>query len=137
MEKIRTYSELLTIDNFRDRFKYLMLSGSVGEETFGSKRYLNQVFYKSPEWRNIRDYVIARDLGCDLGMEGYELYEPPLIHHINPITDDDIRYRTRNLFDLENLITTSHMTHNAIHYGDDSLLVPEYSPRTPGDTTLW
>ena len=137
MKNIKTYSELITIPTFEERFKYLKLDGQVGVETFGFNRYLNQTFYKSDEWLSIRDYVITRDNGCDLGMEGYEIYGRILIHHINPITKDDIIQRSRNLLDPENLITTVKRTHDAIHYGDSNLLMRAPIERRKNDTCPW
>ena len=137
MKNIKTYSELITIPTFEERFEYLKLDGQVGVETFGFNRYLNQAFYKSDEWLSIRDYVITRDNGCDLGMEGYEIYGRILIHHINPITKDDIIQRSRNLLDPENLITTVKRTHDAIHYGDSNLLMRATIERRKNDTCPW
>lgn len=133
----RTYSELIKLPTFLERFQYLKLDGRVGKETFGYDRYLNQAFYHSHEWSQIRDYIIARDLGCDLGMEGYEIYGKIYIHHMNPITVKDIVRATDYLFDPEFLICTTHNTHNAIHYGDASLLVSEPIVRTQFDTSPW
>ena len=137
MENIKTYSELITIPTFEERFEYLKLDGQVGVETFGFNRYLNQAFYKSDEWLSIRDYIITRDNGCDLGMEGYEIYGRILIHHINPITKDDIIQRSRILLDPENLITTVKRTHDAIHYGDSNLLMKAPIERRKNDTCPW
>lgn len=137
MKNIKTYSELITIPTFEERFEYLKLDGQVGVETFGFDRYLNQAFYKSDEWLSIRDYVITRDNGCDLGMEGYEIYGRILIHHINPITKDDIIQRSRILLDPENLITTVKRTHDAIHYGDGNLLMRAPIERRKNDTCPW
>ena len=137
MKNIKTYSELITIPTFEERFEYLKLDGQVGIETFGFNRYLNQAFYKSDEWLSIRDYVITRDNGCDLGMEGYEIYGRILIHHINPITKDDIIQRSRILLDPENLITTVKRTHDAIHYGDSNLLIKAPIERRKNDTCPW
>lgn len=137
MKNIKTYSELITIPTFEERFEYLKLDGQVGVETFGFNRYLNQAFYKSDEWLSIRDYVITRDNGCDLGMEGYEIYGRILIHHINPITKDDIIQRSRILLDPENLITTVKRTHDAIHYGDSNLLMRDPIERRKNDTCPW
>ena len=137
MKNIKTYSELITIPTFEERFEYLKLDGQVGVETFGFNRYLNQAFYKSDEWLSIRDYVITRDNGCDLGMEGYEIYGRILIHHINPITKDDIVQRSRILLDPENLITTVKRTHDAIHYGDSNLLMRAPIERRKNDTCPW
>ena len=134
---IRTYSELITFPTFEERYEYLRLKGRVGEETFGFERYLNQVFYKSKEWRSIRDYVIARDNGCDLGMEGYEIHGQILIHHINPITKEDILQRRDVLLNPEYLITTVKNTHDAIHYGDINLLVTAPIERKKNDTCPW
>ena len=115
---IRCYSELILLPTFEERYRYLRLNGAVGEETFGFDRYMNQVFYRSPEWKQIRDVVIARDMGCDLGIAGREIYRRPLIHHMNPIRPEDIRERRGMILDPEFLITTIHETHLAIHYGD-------------------
>lgn len=134
---IRTYSELITLPTFEDRFEYLRLDGSVGEETFGFDRYLNQKFYKTPEWLKVRDEVIIRDFGCDLGVQGREIYGRILVHHMNPITMDDIVHRTKYLLDPEYLITTVKNTHDAIHFGDGSLLVTDPIERTKNDTCPW
>lgn len=134
---IKTYSELITISSFKERFNYLKLGGRVGEETFGFDRYINQVFYKSKEWRSIRDYVIARDNGCDLGVEGYEIYDRILIHHMNPIRKEDILQRSDLLLNPEYLITTVKNTHDAIHYGDGSLLYDVPIERRKNDTCPW
>ena len=134
---IRTYSKLITLPTFEDRFEYLRLDGRVGEETFGFDRYLNQKFYKTPEWLKVRDEVIIRDFGCDLGIEGREIYGRILIHHMNPITMDDIVHRTKYLLDPEYLITTVKNTHDAIHFGDGSLLVTDPIERTKNDTCPW
>ena len=127
----------MKLRTFRERFEYLKLDGLVGEETFGFERYLNQQFYHSWEWKRIRDQVIARDLGCDLAMEGYEIHEPILIHHMNPITAADIRHSTESLADPDYLICVTKNTHNAIHYGDASMLITEPIERTPNDTSPW
>ena len=137
MKNIKTYSELIIIPTFEERFEYLKLDGQVGIETFGFDRYLNQAFYKSDEWLSIRDYVITRDNGCDLGMEGYEIYGRIIIHHINPITKNDIIQRSRILLDPENLITTVKRTHDAIHYGDSNLLMRAPIERKKNDTCPW
>lgn len=134
---IRTYRELSRLTTFRERFEYLKLSGRVGVDTFGYDRYLNQRFYTSSEWRNIRQHVIARDLGADLGIEGYEIYDKILIHHMNPIDSDDIVHGNLDILDPEFLISTSHRTHNAIHYGDDNQVPHQLAERRPGDTKLW
>lgn len=134
---IRTYSELITLPTFEERFHYLQLDRRVGEETFGFDRYLNQAFYKSEEWLRVRDLVIVRDNGCDLGIEGREIYGRILIHHMNPITIDDIAKRSKYLLDPEYLITTVKNTHDAIHYGDESLLIKLPIERTRNDTCPW
>lgn len=134
---IRRYSELRHIPTFEERFDYLKLNGSVGRETFGFDRYINQRFYTSKEWRDIRHHVIARDLGLDLGAEGYEINSRILIHHMNPIVVDDILHKNDDILDPEFLITTCHNTHNAIHYGDSSLLPKPLVERSRGDTKLW
>lgn len=134
---IRSYSELCTLKSFEDRYRYLQLSGSVGKDTFGFDRYLNQVFYRSQEWKSIRDKVIIRDNGCDLGVEGYEIHGRIYIHHMNPIMLKDIKHRTDLLLDPEYLISTTHSTHNAIHYGDESLLPLIPKERSANDTCPW
>lgn len=134
---IRTYSELIRLPTFEERYRYLRLSGSVGRETFGFDRYLNQIFYRSPEWRSVRDFVIVRDNGCDLGIDGREIHERIIIHHMNPITIEDIERRSDYLLDPEFLISTIHSTHNAIHYGDESLLILAPVERSPYDTCPW
>lgn len=137
MSKIRTYSELITIPTFEERFKYLQLGGLVGEETFGFDRYLNQNFYRSQEWKSIRDHVIIRDNGCDLAMDGYEIHGRIYIHHMNPITVQDIIKQSDYLLNPDFLITVTHYTHNAIHYGDESLLVTAPVERSRNDTCPW
>lgn len=137
MMSIKTYSELISIPLFIDRVHYLRLNGSVGIETFGFDRYLNQALYKSNKWNRVRDKVIIRDNGCDLGVNGYEIYDRILIHHINPISIDDILNDNPMVFDLNNLICTSHRTHNAIHYGSDDLLFDEFVERKINDTIPW
>ena len=134
---IRTYSELVAIPTFRERYEYLKLQGSVGEETFGFDRYLNQIFYRSQKWKSVRDHVIIRDNGCDLGVEGYDIHGKILIHHLNPITIRDIELETDFLLNPEFLVCTTHNTHNAIHYGDSNLLVTEPIIRTRNDTCPW
>lgn len=134
---IRTYSELITLPTFMERYKYLRIGGTVGTDTFGFDRYLNQVFYKSEEWKSIRRHVIVRDCGCDLGIEGREIHERILIHHINPISEEDILDRSDFLLNPEYLISTSHRTHNAIHYGDDSILIDVPLERRKNDTCPW
>lgn len=134
---IRTYHELIALPTFKERFEYLKLSGSVGKQTFGFERYLNQKFYQSVEWRQLRDKIITRDRGCDLAMDGYDIVGRIYIHHMNPIEVDDIREATEYLLNPDYLITTTHDTHNAIHYGDGSLLVTEPIERKPNDTCPW
>lgn len=134
---IRTYSELITLPTFEERYEYLRLDGTVCEETFGSARYLNQKFYKSKQWQHIRDEVIVRDHGCDLGVKGYEIHDRILIHHMNPITMYDIIHKTDFLLNPEYLITTVKRTHDAIHYSDDSILVQEPIVRRKNDTCPW
>ena len=134
---IRTYSELITLPTFKERYEYLRLGGRVGEDTFGFDRYLNQAFYKSEEWRSIRDHVITRDNGCDLGMEGHEIFGRILIHHMNPIRKEDIINRSDILLNPEYLICTIKNTHDAIHYGDENLLVIAPVERRKNDTCPW
>lgn len=134
---IKTYSELIQLPTFEERFEYLRLDGRVGEATFGFDRYLNQLFYKSQKWKSVRDHVIIRDCGCDLASEGHEIYARILIHHMNPIGIEDITTESEFLLDPEYLITTVHSTHNAIHYGDESLLVRAPKERTKNDTCPW
>lgn len=137
MTRIRCYSELRRFGTFSDRFEYLKLGGSVGRPTFGSERYINQRFYTSFEWKSVRDTVIVRDNGCDLGIDGHEIHEEILIHHVNPMCVDDIVNGEEWILDPEYLITTTVRTHNAIHYGH-ILQVPEVvMERKPGDTKLW
>ena len=137
MMSIRTYSELITIPTFEERFEYLQLKGSVGKDTFGYDRYLNQVLYRSPEWKRLRNQIIIRDGGCDLACDGYDVYDKVLIHHLNPITVEDVLARSRKVFDPDNLVCVSHNTHNAIHYGDVDLLVTGPIIRTKNDTCPW
>lgn len=137
MTTIRTYSELCQRSTFEERFDYLRLNGSVGKDTFGFDRYLNQQFYRSSEWKRIRDRVILRDNGCDLGVEGYEIRGRILIHHINPISVEDIHTMSDLLMNPEYLICVSHRTHNAIHYGDESLIITAPIERTQNDTCPW
>ena len=133
----KTYSEMLKHRNFEDRFRYLRLYGVVGVETFGYDRYLNQRFYKSVEWKTIRDFVISRDFGLDMGVIGYEIPGRILVHHMNPISIDDVLNGGPTILDPEFLISVSHNTHNAIHYGDEKLLPTVPIERYPGDTTPW
>lgn len=136
---IRTYSELITLPTFLDRYEYLRLSGKVGHETFGFDRWLNQMFYKDPDWLRVRDKVIVRDNGCDLGILEHEIPEGVkiLVHHMNPVSKEDILLRTKYLLDPEFLISTIHNTHQAIHYGDSSLLITEPIVRSRHDTCPW
>lgn len=134
---IRTYSELITLPTFNDRFQYLKLNGQVGESTFGFDRYLNQLFYKSDEWLRLRDQIIIRDNGCDLGIEGREIHGRILIHHMNPIRKEDILNRSRYLLDPEFMICTVKRTHDAIHYGDENLLLTIPKERRKNDTCPW
>ena len=134
---IKTYSELIEIPTFEERYEYLKLTGKVGEETFGFDRYWNQVFDRSKEWRDIRDYVINRDNDCDLAMEGHEIFGRVLIHHMNPIRKEDILRRSDFLLNPEYLITTVKLTHDAIHYGDKDLLMIAPVERTKNDTCPW
>ena len=138
MRKIRTYSNLSRFDTFRERYEYLRIGGSGGEQTFGFDRYLNQLFYKSKEWLSVRDFVIVRDHGCDLGILDHEIREERiLIHHMNPISIEDILKRTEILLNPEYLITTILSTHNAIHYGDENLLICDPVVRFENDTCPW
>lgn len=133
----KTYSNLKRIQTFEDKFEYLKLGGSVGHSTFGFDRYVNQQFYQSFHWKSVRDHVIMRDNGCDLGVEGYEIHSKLLVHHMIPLTMEDITSGSEWIIDPEYLITTTHNTHNAIHYGDKRLLITPLQPRMPGDTKLW
>ena len=135
--QIRTYTELIQIPTFEERFEYLKLRSKVGNETFGFDRYLNQRFYRSKEWKDLRHYIFVRDNGCDLGIEGRDIFGNFTIHHMNPITIDDISDATEYLLNPEYLITTSLNTHNAIHYGDKDLLITEPISRSMHDTCLW
>ena len=134
---IKRYSELILLPTFEERYKYLQLNGVIGAETFGFDRYINQMFYRSQEWKQVRDYVIVRDNGCDLGIEGHEIRGKILIHHMNPIGIKDIQQVNKILLDPEYLITTMLSTHNAIHYGDESLLVKDPIERSKNDTCPW
>lgn len=134
---IKTYSELMSFRTLVDRFRYLALHGRVGETTFGFDRYMNQMFYTSPEWRHVRHKVIYRDSGCDLGIEGYEIHSGLTIHHLNPMTVADIRDGNPEILDPEFLITTTGPTHRAIHYGDERFLPGVLVERRRGDTKLW
>lgn len=135
---IRTYSELSRLKTFEERYNYLKLDGVIGEDTFGFDRYLNQKFYqRDPEWLKVRDYVIIRDMGCDLGIEGREIADSVIVHHMNPLTKEDLLNRTEFLLNPEYLISTSKRTHNAVHYGDENLLVKGPVERMKNDTCPW
>lgn len=135
--KIRCYKELTRLSSFEERYKYLQLRARVGESTFGFERYINQRFYRSTQWRQIRDFVIARDEGMDLAMKDYEIHDRIIIHHMNPMSADSIEDGNDDILNPEFLITTTHRTHNAIHYGDESLLAQPFVERRRGDTKLW
>jgi len=137
MEKIRRYSELVLLPTFEERFNYLKLDGSVGEDTFGFDRYLNQIFYRSPEWKQIRNQIIIRDNGCDLGIDGMNIYSKILIHHMNPIAVEDVSNRNPDILNPEFLISVSHDTHNAIHYGAEAPRIDHFIERYSGDTCPW
>lgn len=134
---IRTYSEMMTLKTYEERFDYLKIGGQVCRETFGYDRYLNQILYNTKQWKKFRREIIIRDNACDLACEGYEINYRILVHHINPITVEDIINRNPMIFDPENAITTTHRTHNAIHYGDKNLLILQPIERTPNDTCPW
>ena len=134
---LKSYSELIEIPNYTDRFKYLKLNGCVGSETFGFDRYLNQALYWSQEWRSFRNLVIIRDQGFDMGVEGYNIVGRIIIHHINPITPEQIEDRDPLIFSMDNVICVSHKTHEAIHYGDQSILPSDPIIRKPFDTCPW
>lgn len=133
----RSYSELRRLNTFEERFDYLSLHSSVGSSTFGFERWMNQAFYTSREWRDLRHKIIARDEGMDLGVPGYEIYDKIIIHHIVPMTPEDFEAGNPLMLEPDNLITTTHNTHNAIHFGDKTLLRLPVKERAPGDTTLW
>lgn len=137
MSDRRSYRELIEIDSFEDRFKYLSLGQGVADETFGGHRYVNQKFYRSQEWRKVRRDVILRDMGLDMAHSDYPILGKLLIHHINPITHEDLVSRNQSIFDMDNLVVVSHLTHNAIHYGSLDLLPSPVVERAPGDTKLW
>ena len=134
---IRTYSEMIELPTLQERFDYLRLTGIVGDSTFGFDRWMNQQFYRSTEWRRMRQFIIARDLGCDLGDEEFPVHSRPTIHHMNPMQTMDLIHHNEDILDPEFLITTSLPTHNAIHYGDESQLPRQFTPRRAGDTKLW
>lgn len=134
---IRTYSELCQIPSYKERFEYLKIDGVVGKATFGSKRYLNQKFYTSDEWKRVRDIVIVRDLGCDLGFPGYDIYGQIQVHHMNPMIVEDVISHSSEILNPEFLICTSYQTHKAIHYGTEEMLVLPPVERTKNDTCPW
>jgi hypothetical protein len=134
---IKTYSELRHLDEFEERYRYLALRGNVGVSTFGYDRYINQQFYNSRQWRQVRHQIITRDNGCDLGIDGYEIHSGILIHHMNPMNAEAITHGDSSILDPEFLITTTHRTHKAIHYGDEKLLPRPLAERRRGDTLLW
>lgn len=134
---IKTYSELITLPTFLERFEYLKIGGRVGEETFGYDRYLNQILYRTPGWKRFRRDIIVRDMGCDLACDDREIVGKILVHHIDPLTIDDVLNCHPKIFDPENVVCTSLMTHNAVHYGDESLLMTEPVVRTKYDTCPW
>lgn len=134
----RSYSGLTKIDRYLDRFRYLSLGdGAVGEDTYGWERYLNQGFYRSAKWKSVRDSVILRDNGMDMGFEGRPIFGKIIVHHINPIASWHIKHEDPDLYDMDNLVCVSHMTHNAIHYGSEKMLAAPMKERRPGDTNLW
>lgn len=137
MMSTKTYSHLITLNTFDERLEYLKLQGVIGVETFGVDRYLNQALYRSAEWRNLRKYIIARDDGCDLAMPDFAIYDKILIHHLNPITEEDIEERRECIFDPENLVCVSFETHNHIHFGYKPKSRRDPIDRRPGDTKLW
>lgn len=134
---IRTYRELLKLKTFMERYEYLRLGSTIGESTFGFDRYLNQLLYNSKRWKKTRDDIIIRDNGCDLGLEDYEIHSRIIVHHMNPITIDDVEFDRDILYDPEGLICTSNNTHNAVHFGDESLLPKPLVERRPNDTCPW
>lgn len=137
MTTIKTYSDLIALPTYEERLRFLQIAAKVGDPTFGSKRHINQQFYMSDRWKKIRDKVIVRDNGCDLGVEGYDIHDRILIHHITPITEHDLLYETSLLTDLDNLISSSLYTHNKIHYGTDTVDPFEIKVRQRNDTCPW
>lgn len=135
--QLRTYSELSSLTTIEERFQYLSIRGVVGGETFGPDRWINQIFYRSTEWRQLRNHIIVRDAGCDLGVAGFEVHDRLIIHHMNPMTVDEVKDRADVILDPEFLISTAHRTHNAIHYGSADLLPTRFVERAPGDMKLW
>lgn len=134
---IKSYDALILLDTIEDRYNYLRIGGGVGYETFGFDRYLNQGFYQSTEWKRVRNEVISRDNGCDLGLEGYEINGRIIIHHMNPIQPGQIKFFDSDILNPDFLISCSHKTHNAIHYGDENLLPRRIVERRPNDTIPW
>lgn len=134
---IRRYSDLQSLGTFKERYDYLALRGVVGDSTFGFDRYMNQQFYRSREWKSVRNQIIVRDMACDLGVEGYDIHETIYVHHMNPMSVDDIKHGDDSILDPQFLICTTHKTHNAIHYGDERMLPRPVVERKPGDTKLW
>ena len=134
---IKSYNELIHLLSFRERFEYLYIGEMVGVETFGYNRELNQLLYRSRKWRSLRNEIIIRDNGCDLGVEGFEIYRKILIHHINPITIDDVRFDRDKIYDPNNLISTNLQTHNALHFGAENYSPATFTERTPGDMIPW
>lgn len=137
MSTVKRYSELRRIHDFEGRYDYLRLDGAVGQATFGFDRFINQQFYRSTQWKHVRNVVIARDLGCDLGIEGYEIHDRVYIHHMNPMTPEQIEHGDADILDPEYLVCVTHRTHNAIHYGDKKLLSLPFVERTRNDTIPW
>lgn len=133
----KTYSEMIKLDSFDDRYDYLKIGGTVGYSTFGYDRYINQMFYTSKQWKDLRQHILLRDNGCDLGAPDHEIRSKPIVHHMNPMTADDIKHGESWILDPEYLITTTHITHLAIHYGDKGMLPRQFIARSPGDTRLW
>jgi hypothetical protein len=133
----KTYSEMVKYDSFDERYEYLKLGGTVGYSTFGYDRYMNQMFYTSKQWKDLRQHILLRDNGCDLGAPDHEIRSKPIVHHMNPMTADDIKHGESWILDPEYLITTTHITHLAIHYGDKGMLPRQFIARSPGDTRLW
>lgn len=135
---MRSYNELKSLKTFDERFEYLKLSGVIGESTFGYDRYLNQILYRSKKWKKVRDEIIIRDDGCDLGIDGFTIFGKIIVHHMNPVSLDDLESENEDIFNPNFLICTSFQTHNAIHYGDESFLEQnKITERSPGDTILW
>ena len=134
---IKTYSEMIELPDLESRYDYLKLDGIVGDSTFGYDRWMNQQFYRSSEWKRIRDFVLVRDYGCDLADREFPIHSRPIIHHMNPMQVSDLTQHNEDVLDPEFLITTSHRTHNAIHYGDQNLIPKKFIPRAQGDTKLW